>query len=82
MILIRMEIDEIYDPYKFTVVEIILFDTGLTQAAIPSLVQRGIAAVSVGVNPGTSPPAVPPLFRWNFEGKEVMATWHPGIFIS
>lgn len=51
---------------------------GLTQAVIPSLVQRGIAAVSVGVNPGTSPPAVPPLFRWNFEGKEVMATWHPG----
>lgn len=56
------------------------FKTGLTQAVIPSLVQRGIAAVSVGVNPGTSPPAVPSLFRWNFEGKEVMATWHPGMF--
>ncbi|XP_048776556.1 uncharacterized protein LOC125680826 isoform X2 [Ostrea edulis] len=51
---------------------------GLTQAVIPSLVQRGISAVSVGVNPGSSPPAVPPLFRWSFEDDEVMATWHPG----
>lgn len=47
---------------------------------IPSLVQRGISAVSVGVNPGSSPPAVPPLFRWSFEDDEVMATWHPGTF--
>ncbi|XP_062571302.1 uncharacterized protein LOC134233351 [Saccostrea cucullata] len=51
---------------------------GLTQAVIPSLVQRGVSAVSVGVNPGTSPPAVPQLFRWSFESNEVLATWHPG----
>ncbi|XP_071155642.1 uncharacterized protein [Mytilus edulis] len=51
---------------------------GMTQAIIPTLVKKGIQAVSVGVNPGTSPPAVPNLFRWQFEEKEVLGTWHAG----
>ncbi|XP_060069747.1 uncharacterized protein LOC132549797 [Ylistrum balloti] len=51
---------------------------GLTQAVIPSLVQKGVIAVSVGVNPGTSPPAVPKLFLWKFEESAVLATWHAG----
>lgn len=51
---------------------------GLTQAVIPSLVQKGIVGVSVGVNPGTSPPAVPKLFTWKFEDSAILATWHPG----
>ncbi|XP_021341777.1 uncharacterized protein LOC110442470 [Mizuhopecten yessoensis] len=51
---------------------------GMTQAVIPSLVQKGIMAVSVGVNPGTSPPAVPKLFTWEFEDSAVLATWHAG----
>ncbi|XP_076091967.1 uncharacterized protein LOC143063623 [Mytilus galloprovincialis] len=51
---------------------------GMTQAIIPTLVEKGIQAVSVGVNPGTSPPAVPNLFRWQFEEKEVLGTWHAG----
>ncbi|XP_033729575.1 uncharacterized protein LOC117318725 [Pecten maximus] len=51
---------------------------GLTQAVIPSLVQKGVIAVSVGVNPGTSPPAVPKLFTWKFEDSAVLATWHAG----
>lgn len=50
----------------------------MTQAIIPTLVEKGIQAVSVGVNPGTSPPAVPNLFRWQFEEKEVLGTWHAG----
>ncbi|KAK3087454.1 hypothetical protein FSP39_006109, partial [Pinctada imbricata] len=51
---------------------------GMTQAVIPSLINRGIGAVSVGVNPSTSPPAVPNLFRWGYKDQEVLATWHPG----
>lgn len=51
---------------------------GMTQAIIPTLVEKGIDAVSVGVNPGTSPPAVPNLFVWQFEEQEVIAMWHPG----
>lgn len=59
-----------------------MFVAGMTQAIIPTLVEKGIDAVSVGVNPGTSPPAVPNLFVWRFEEQEVLATWHPGkIFI-
>ncbi|KAK3598273.1 hypothetical protein CHS0354_022590 [Potamilus streckersoni] len=51
---------------------------GLTHAAIPTLAKKGIAAVSVGVNPGTSPPAVPSIFKWRYEQDEVLAMWHPG----
>lgn len=54
----------------------------MTQAIIPTLVEKGIQAVSVGVNPGTSPPAVPNLFRWQFEEKEVLGTWHAGIYYN
>lgn len=63
-------------------VNVSMFVAGMTQAIIPTLVEKGIDAVSVGVNPGTSPPAVPNLFVWRFEEQEVLATWHPGkIFI-
>jgi hypothetical protein len=54
---------------------------GLTQAAIPSLVKKGITGVSVGVNNMTPPPAVPQLFIWQYgdsADNSVMATWHPG----
>ena len=37
---------------------------GLTRNAITALSLAGIEAISVGVNPGTSPPAVPQLFKW------------------
>ena len=50
----------------------------MTQAVIPLLVKKGIAGISVGVNPDTSPPVVPQLFRWRFEDSEVLATWHAG----
>ncbi|CAH1791040.1 unnamed protein product [Owenia fusiformis] len=61
---------------------------GLTNAVIPTLKKWGVEAVSVGVNPFTSPPAVPaPVFRWGYEytdphgsqqSWEVLGLWHPG----
>ncbi|XP_041370965.1 uncharacterized protein LOC121384574 isoform X2 [Gigantopelta aegis] len=51
---------------------------GMTQSVVPSLVKYGVAAVSVGVNSGTSPPAVHNPFLWRFEGSEVIGFWHPG----
>ncbi|XP_064635119.1 uncharacterized protein LOC135492532 [Lineus longissimus] len=51
---------------------------GMTQAVIPVLVKQGIAAITVGVNAATSPPAVPRIFNWEYNGQSVLAMWHPG----
>ena len=51
---------------------------GLTAAAIPLLLAHGISAITVGVNPGSAPPAVPDLFVWNYRGHKIVAMWHPG----
>lgn len=48
---------------------------GMTAAAIPSFVSKGIKAVSVGVNPASAPPAVPKIFNWN---DAVIGLWHAG----
>ena len=48
-------------------------------AVIPTLLKKGIGGMSVGVNSGSSPPAVPKIFRWKFdENHEIVAMWHPG----
>ena len=51
---------------------------GLTRAALPLLVKRGVAAVSVGENGACAPVAVPPIFRWrdNATDAEVIAMFH------
>ncbi|XP_052801286.1 uncharacterized protein LOC128232002 [Mya arenaria] len=52
---------------------------GMTIAVIPTLVKKNIKAVSVGVNDGTSPPAVPKIFTWKFDDENsVIAMWHKG----
>lgn len=55
---------------------------GLTRAAIPALASAGIQAISVGVNGGSAPPAVPlnSLFWWQDPSsqKKLLAVWHPG----
>lgn len=51
---------------------------GLTACSIPFLLQNGIKGITVGVNPGSAPPAVPPIFQWNFNNKGIIALWHPG----
>ncbi|XP_064635221.1 uncharacterized protein LOC135492603 isoform X2 [Lineus longissimus] len=50
---------------------------GMTQAVIPVLVKQGIAAITVGVNAASSPPAVPRIFNWEYKGQRVLAMWHP-----
>ena len=52
--------------------------SGMTQAVIPSLVDFGVIGITVGVNTMSSAPAVPRVFNWQYGGKQVMATWHPG----
>jgi len=52
---------------------------GLTGAAIPTFLQYGgINTVTVGVNPGSAPPDVPKLFRWEYNNQSVLGLWHPG----
>ena len=51
---------------------------GLTQCAIPFFVKNGISAVSVGVNPSSSPPAVPNIFSWQYQGESIIGIWHAG----
>ena len=51
---------------------------GLTAAVIPILSINGIQAITVGVNSGSAPPAVPDLFMWEYQGQSIIAMWHPG----
>jgi len=52
----------------------------MTIGALPVFRDNNIIAVSVGVNSGTPPPAVPALFVWKFSDTDsgVMGNWHPG----
>jgi len=50
---------------------------GLTRNSLTALAYAGVKVISVGVNPGTAPPAVPKLFKW--EGDlSVLGMWHKG----
>ena len=52
---------------------------GMTRSVIPTLLSEGVTTVSVGVNPASTYPRVPKVFRW-FDppsGKEIFAMWHP-----
>lgn len=54
---------------------------GMSGGAVPTLLQNKVKAVSVGVNPGSAPPAVPKLFQWqpyNTTNDTIVAMWHPG----
>lgn len=53
----------------------------MTQSVIPTLVKHNVIGVSVGVNGGTAPPALPQIFKWKFGNSEVLGTWHPGIIL-
>ena len=55
---------------------------GLTRNAIPILASEGVRVLSVGVNGGSAPPAVPfnTPFWWRDEpsSTQLLAFWHPG----
>jgi len=52
---------------------------GLTRAALPALAAQGVRALTVGVNPFSTPPYVPRAFVWRDKGSgaNVTAMWHP-----
>ena len=37
---------------------------GMTRSVVPLLVKRGVRGITVGVNDGSAPPAVPKIFLW------------------
>ena len=57
---------------------------GMTKAVLPIMKKYNIAAITVGVNPMTSPPAVPRnpfIWKMNSEDSDeegIIAFWHPG----
>ena len=55
---------------------------GLTRAVVPALRAAGVRALSVGVNPWSTPPVVPRACVWRdaASGAELPAFWHPGSY--
>ncbi|XP_062498804.1 uncharacterized protein LOC134176140 [Corticium candelabrum] len=53
---------------------------GMTRSIIPTLVANGVKAITVGVNGGSMPPAVPSVFVWHHSptNQSILAMWHPG----
>lgn len=54
---------------------------GMTRCAVDSFARATnikLKAVTVGVNPGSAPPAVPKIFRWDGIYASVIALWHAG----
>eukprot|EP00117_Sycon_ciliatum_P028500 scpid54371/ scgid0629/ len=51
---------------------------GTTRSIIPLLKAAGVEAITVGVNPGSMPPAVPDIFNWHdpVSGETILAMWH------
>lgn len=55
---------------------------GHTRAIVPLLAQAGIQFLHIGVNPGSTPPDVPPLFFWRDSESqtEVLVMYQPGSY--
>jgi hypothetical protein len=54
---------------------------GHTRAIVPLLAEAGIKFLHIGVNPGSKPPDVPPVFVWRSpDGSDVMVMYHKGTY--
>ena len=54
---------------------------GHTRAIVPLLAEAGIRFLHIGVNPASTPPRVPSLFRWRDpSGVEVMVMYQRGAY--
>ncbi|MGN1409072.1 MAG: DUF5054 domain-containing protein [Eubacteriales bacterium] len=49
---------------------------GHTIAMVPYLAEAGIQFLHIGVNPASTVPDVPDMFRWQFEGSEVIVMYN------
>ncbi|XP_046330094.2 uncharacterized protein LOC124113675 isoform X1 [Haliotis rufescens] len=50
---------------------------GMSIALLPLYAKHGIEGISVGVNGGSAPPAVPKIFRWEYQNASLIGMWHP-----
>jgi hypothetical protein len=48
---------------------------GHTAAMVPLMAEAGIEYLHIGVNAGSKVPAVPELFRWRFDGAEIVVNY-------
>ena len=55
---------------------------GMTRAVVPALAAAGVKALSIGVNPWSTPPMVPRAFVWRDKdsGISMPAMLHPGYY--
>lgn len=55
---------------------------GMTRAVVPALAAAGVRAITVGVNPWSTPPAVPRAFVWRDaeSGVSLPSMWHPNFY--
>lgn len=51
---------------------------GHTRGIVPLLAEAGVRFLHIGVNPASTPPSVPPVFRWRdaASGSEVVVAYH------
>lgn len=48
---------------------------GHTMGLVPILAEAGVEFLHIGVNPASKVPAVPPVFRWSCQGREVVVAY-------
>jgi hypothetical protein len=54
---------------------------GHTRAMVPLLAEAGIKFLHIGVNPGSKPPNVPPVFVWRSpDNSDVIVMYHKGTY--
>ncbi len=64
---------------KYTIAAKFTDVPGHTRGIVPLLVEAGITFLHIGINPGSSVPCVPPLFRWQDpSGKELIVMVESG----
>ena len=53
---------------------------GHTRGIVPLLAEAGIRFLHIGVNPASTSPDVPDMFRWRCDGAEVVVVYHKGSY--
>ena len=55
----------------------------MTKSMIPILLKNNVSAISIGVNGGSAPAAVPAIFKWRYDndsGSTIIGMQHPGSY--
>uniref|UniRef100_A0A6B2KYT1 Glycoside hydrolase family 38 N-terminal domain-containing protein n=1 Tax=Arcella intermedia TaxID=1963864 RepID=A0A6B2KYT1_9EUKA len=51
---------------------------GISRSALPALARQGVKAIHIGVNAACLPPALPSVFRWRYNGDELLTLLYGG----